>query len=603
MYSLNKKVLERHEVPVADTWDLESIFSNDEQWEQVAQQFKERVSEIDEFRGRLDESSNILFRALSKQLELEEQLGKLFTYAHMRHDQDTGNSYYAALQDQAYGLMSILEQKTAFVTPELLAMDPKVLDALVNEKDELQAFAHMFDQLKKQRDHVLSEKEEELLARAKEALLASSQAFGALNNADLEFPTIKGEDGKEVQITHGRFVSLLQSKNREVRKAAFEAVYATYESYKNTFAATLSGQVKGDIFQAQSRKYNSAREAALSETHIPLSVYDQLVETVDEHLPLLHRYVRLRKKCLEVDELHMYDLYTPIVKDVDFSVTYEEAKQKVIEAVGPLGEEYVNRLKKGFDDRWVDVQENKGKRSGAYSSGAYGTKPFILMNWQDDVDNLFTLAHEFGHSLHSDYTRSSQPYVYGDYTIFVAEVASTLNEALLHHHFIETLDDKEKKLYILNYFLEGFRGTVFRQTMFAEFEQLIHAKVEAGGSLTADELTREYYDLNVKYYGEDMVIDKEIGYEWARIPHFYYNFYVFQYATGYSAAAALSKQILEEGQPAVDRFLSFLKTGSSEYPIDMLKKAGVDMTTAEPIKQAMQLFEQTLDQMEELLEN
>ena len=600
---MSNNILERHEIPTHDTWDLESIFLNDKQWEQAAREFKEQVTEVEVFRGKLSESADTLLQALSKHLELEEKLGKLFTYAHMRHDQDTGNSYYAALHDQAYGLISLLEQKASYITPELLAMDPEQLSRYVAEHKQLQDFSHMFDQLKKQREHILSEKEEELLARAKEALLASSQAFGALNNADLTFPTIKNEKGEDVQITHGRFVPLLQSENREIRKAAFEAVYSTYEKYKNTFAATLSGQVKGDIFNAQSRKYANAREAALSETHIPVGVYDSLVETVEEHLPLLHRYVNLRKKCLGVDELHMYDLYTPIIKDVEFTVTYEEAKQKVIEAVKPLGDEYVKRLTEGFENRWVDIHENKGKRSGAYSSGAYGTKPFILMNWQDDVDNLFTLAHEFGHSMHSDYTRNNQPYVYGDYTIFVAEVASTLNEALLHHYFIKNLDDKEKKLYILNYFLEGFRGTVFRQTMFAEFEQMIHEKVEAGGALTADELTSMYYDLNVKYYGKDMVVDEEIGFEWARIPHFYYNFYVFQYATGYSAAAALSKQVLEEGQPAVERFIDFLKTGSSDYPIEMLKKAGVDMTTSEPIKQAMQLFEKTLDQIEELLED
>ncbi|MDQ0207889.1 oligoendopeptidase F [Alkalicoccobacillus murimartini] len=598
---MSTKIVERHEVPVNDTWDLESIFKSDTEWEQSATTFKEQVSEIDGFRNKLSESAETLYLALSKQLELQEKLGQIFTYAHMRHDQDTGNSYYSALQDKAYGLVSLFEQRASYITPELLAMDPATLDRFVTEHKDLQLFSHLFDQLRKQREHILSEREEELLARAKEALNTSSQAYGALNNADLAFPSIKNEKGEEVQITHGRFVSLLQSEDRDVRKAAFEAVYATYEQYKNTFAATLSGQVKSDIFNAQSRNYASAREAALSETHIPVGVYDQLISTVEDHLPLLHRYVKLRKKCLGVDELHMYDLYTPIIKDVEFQVSYEEAKQKVIEAVKPLGEEYVERLTQGFEDRWVDIHENKGKRSGAYSSGAYGTKPFILMNWQDDVDNLFTLAHEFGHSMHSDYTRRTQPYLYGDYTIFVAEVASTLNESLLHHHMIQTLEEKEKKLYILNYFLEGFRGTVFRQTMFAEFEQMIHEKVEGGGALTAEELTQMYYELNVKYYGPDMVVDKEIGFEWARIPHFYYNFYVFQYATGYSAAAALSKQILEEGQPAVDRFIDFLKTGSSDYPIQMLKKAGVDMTTSEPVEQAMKLFETTLDQIEQLI--
>ncbi len=460
----------------------------------------------------------------------------------------------------------------------------------------------MFAELNEQRAHVLTEAEEAILAQASEVTSSPSNTFGMLNNADMKFPTIKDEDGEEVEITHGRYIRFLESSDRRVREDAFKAVYQTYDHYKNTFASTLSGQVKQDLFYANVRKYQSARQAALSKNHIPEVVYDQLIKTVNNRLDLLHRYIRLRKKVLGVDELHMYDLYTPLVKDVKMDIPYEEAKELVLKGVEPLGEEYVSTLREGFDKRWVDVEENVGKRSGAYSSGAYGTMPYILMNWQDNVNNLFTLAHEFGHSLHSYYTRKHQPYLYGDYTIFVAEVASTLNEALLNDYMVKHTEDPKEKLYLLNHFLEGFRGTVFRQTMFAEFEQLIHEKAANGESLTPELLTKTYYDLNVKYFGEDLIIDEEIGLEWARIPHFYYNFYVYQYATGYSAAAALSKQILEEGEPAVTRYLEFLQAGSSDYPIEVLKHAGVDMTSPEPIEQALSVFEKALTEMEQLLD-
>lgn len=409
-------------------------------------------------------------------------------------------------------------------------------------------YKHALEQINLQRPHVLSADQEALLAQAAEVMNASSNTFGMLNNADLEFPTIKDENGEEVQITHGRYTRFLESADQRVRKEAFEKLYETYGNFKNTFASTLGGQVKRDNFNAKVRNYQSAREAALSNNNIPESVYDNLVNTVNKNLHLLHKYVKLRKKVLGVDELHMYDLYTPLVKDVEMKVTYEEAKEMVLKGLAPLGEEYQEILKEGFENRWVDVVENKGKRSGAYSSGAYGTNPYILMNWQDNVNNLFTLAHEFGHSVHSYYTRKNQPYTYGDYSIFVAEVASTCNEALLNDYLLKTIDDEQKRIYLLNHYLEGFRGTVFRQTMFAEFEHLIHQKEQNGEALTAEMLTKEYYELNKKYFGgDDIVIDEQIGLEWSRIPHFYYNYYVYQYATGFSAATALSAQILEEG--------------------------------------------------------
>ncbi|MFC0557661.1 oligoendopeptidase F [Halalkalibacter alkalisediminis] len=598
---MSKTLQKREQVPVEKTWDLEAIFPSNEEWEKEFKAIQVLLPYLEACKGTLADSAITLFVALEKQNEVTEKLGRVYTYAHMRYDQDTTNSYYQGLHDRAASLASQVGQVASFMIPELLSIDESKIERFMSEHEGLKMYKQMFAELNEQRSHVLSDKEEAILAQASEVMSSPSNTFGMLNNADLKFPTVTDEDGEEVEITHGRFIRFLESGDRRVREEAFKAVYSTYDKYKNTFASTLSGQVKRDLFYAKVRKYNSAREAALSTNHIPEVVYDQLVETVNNRLDLLHRYVRLRKKVLGVEELHMYDLYTPLVKDVKMEIPYDQAKDLVIKGVAPLGEEYVSTLKEGFEKRWVDVEENVGKRSGAYSSGSYGTMPYILMNWQDNVNNLFTLAHEFGHSLHSYYTRKHQPYLYGDYTIFVAEVASTLNEALLNDYMVKNTNDPKEKLYLLNHFLEGFRGTVFRQTMFAEFEQLIHEQAESGEALTPELLSKLYYDLNVKYFGNDIVIDEEIGLEWARIPHFYYNFYVFQYATGYSAAAALSKQVLEEGEEAVTRYLGFLQAGSSDYPIEVLKRAGVDMTSSEPIKQALAVFEKTLIEMEELL--
>ncbi|WP_203364197.1 oligoendopeptidase F [Bacillus sp. REN10] len=592
----------RSEVPEELTWKLEDIFSSDEVWEKEYEEVKQLSKKAQSFQGTLGESAEQLYEFFTYQDQLLERMGKLYTYSHMRYDQDTTNAHYQGMDDRARNLYTQIANALSFATPELLAIDEEKLKTFVDSHELLQVYKQAIAEINLQRPHVLSAAEESLLAQASEVTSAPSNTFGMLNNADLEFPTIKDENGEEVQITHGRFIQLLESDDRRVRAEAFKAVYETYGKFKNTFASTLSSQVKKDNFYARVRHYNSARESALSNNHIPETVYDNLVSTVNKNLHLLHRYIKLRKKVLGVDELHMYDLYTPLVKDVKMKISYDEAKEYMINGLAPLGEEYIGILKQGLDNRWVDVVENKGKRSGAYSSGAYGTNPYILMNWQDNVNNLFTLAHEFGHSMHSYYTRASQPYVYGNYSIFVAEVASTCNEALLNDYMLKNLDDEKKRLYILNHYLEGFRGTVFRQTMFAEFEHLIHEKAQNGEALTADALTSAYYELNKKYFGEDMVIDEEIGLEWARIPHFYYNYYVYQYATGFSAATALSAQILEEGKPAVDRYINeFLKAGSSDFPIEVLKKAGVDMNTAAPIEEACKVFEQKLEEMENLL--
>ncbi|MGO4889362.1 oligoendopeptidase F [Anaerobacillus sp. MEB173] len=596
-----KSLPNRDELPIKQTWDLEAIYSDDNAWEQEFKEIKEMLPKLSEFRGNLANSAESLYNGLQYQNEISKKLGKLYTYAHMRSDQDTTNSFYQGLNDRASTLASQVSSASSYIVPEILSIPQETIDQFLKENEQLRLYEHALDELNRQRPHVLSTEEEAILAQAGEVTSSSSNTFGMLNNADLKFPTIKDENGEETEITHGRFIRFLESSDRRVRKDAFEGVYGTYGKLKNTFSSTLSGQVKKNLFYANVRKYESARQAALDNNNIPEVVYDQLVDTINDHLHLLHRYVDLRKRALQLDELHMYDLYTPMVKDVKMEVSYEEAQEYVLKSLEPLGEEYVNIVKEGYEKRWIDVQENVGKRSGAYSSGTYGTMPYILLNWQDNVNNLFTLTHELGHSVHSYYTRKTQPYPYANYSIFVAEVASTLNEALLNDYLLKVTDDKKKKLYLLNHFLEGFRATVFRQTMFAEFEQLIHEKAAAGEALTPEFLSKMYYDLNVKYFGSNMSIDEEIGLEWARIPHFYYNFYVYQYATGYSAATALSKQILEEGEPAVKRYIEFLKAGSSDYPIEVLKKAGVDMTSPDPIKEALVVFEKTLNEMEELL--
>lgn len=596
-----KELKSRSEVPVESTWRLEDIFATDEAWQEELKQLQEAIPEIEEYQGKLSESADMLYGLLKLQDELSGRLSRLYTYAHMRYDQDTTNSFYQGLNAQAEMVLTTVSSTMSYIVPEILAMEEGTVEKFLNEKEELKLYKKVLKDITSKRPHVLSEKEEVLLAEASEALSTGSQTFSMLNNADLTFPAIENENGEEVDVTHGRFSTFLESKDRRVREDAFKAVYETYGKFQNTFASTLVGNIKTDNFNAKVRNYDSARQAALDNNHIPEEVYDNLVEAVNERLPLLHRYTELRKKVLGVDELHMYDLYTPLVTDVDMKIPYEEAKNIVAKGLEPLGSEYQTILNEAYENRWVDVEENKGKRSGAYSSGAYGTNPYILMNWQDNINNTFTLAHELGHSVHSYYSRKHQPFRYGNYSIFVAEVASTTNEALLNDYLLKNLEDEREKLYILNHFLEGFRGTVFRQTMFAEFEHEIHVRAQNGEALTAEKLTEIYYELNKKYYGDAVVSDEEIGLEWARIPHFYYNYYVYQYATGYSAATALAKQILEEGEPAVERFVDYLKAGNSDYPIEVLKKAGVDMNSKQPILDALDVFEEKLNEMEKLL--
>ncbi|SLN02210.1 Oligoendopeptidase F [Brachybacterium faecium] len=596
------KAITRSEVPVKDTWDLTSIFETDDAWETEFKAVQVLAEEATKFQKTLGDSADQLLAALKYSDELVVRLSQVYVYASMKHDQDTSNTEYQALNSRAESLAAKASAALSFFEPELLDIDEAVLAAFISESDELGVYAHELEQINKKRPHTLSAPEEALLAKASEVLGSSQNTFGILNNADLRFPTIKDENGEDVEITHGLYGPLLENSDRRVRRDAFQNVYKTYKSLLNTFASTLTGQIKQDNFNASVRKFNTARESAVFSNNIPESVHKTLLETVGNNVDLLHRYVSLRKQVLGLDELHVYDLYTPLVADVDeLSFTYEEAKQVTINALAPLGEEYVSILKEGFDKRWVDVVENKGKRSGAYSGGSYGTNPFILLNWHDTLDNLYTLVHEFGHSVHSYLTRKNQPAVYGDYTIFLAEIASTTNENLLTDYLLKKYDDKKIQAYIINHFLDGFKGTVFRQTQFAEFEHLIHVADQEGNALTAEYLTDLYYGINKKYYGDALVHDEEIGNEWARIPHFYYNYYVYQYATGFSAASALAQHILDEGAPAVERYMTFLKAGNSDYPIDVLKAAGVDMTTAKPIEDALKVFEARLAEFEAII--
>lgn len=591
----------REEVPKELTWDLEAIFETDEKWEEEYKQLAEDIPKISEYQGKVTESADTLLELFKLQDNLAIRLGKLYAYSHMRNDEDTTNAKYQAMDARAESLLTIASSEMSFITPEILKADEATIKAFREENEELAEYGKVLDEINRQRPHILNEKEEELLAEMSEVTQAPSQTFNMLNNADLKFPNITDKDGNVTELTHGRYHSFMESTDRSVRKSAFEAMHNTYGKFENTFAATLSNEIKTNNVSAKIRKFESARHAALNSNKIPESVYDNLVETINDHLPLLHRYINLRKKVLELDELHMYDLYTPLVQDVDMKVTYEEAQEQVLESLKPLGTDYTEIIKEAFNNRWIDVLENVGKRSGAYSSGTYATNPYILMNWQDNVNNMFTLTHELGHSVHSYYTKNNQPYRYGNYSIFVAEVASTTNEALLSDYLLNNLTDEKERLYVLNYFLEGFRATVFRQTMFAEFEHDIHVRAQNGEALTAEKLTEIYYDLNKKYFGTDIVIDEEIGLEWARIPHFYMNYYVYQYATGYSAATSLSNQILTEGEPAVKRYKDYLKAGSSDYPIEVLKQAGVDMTSKQPIIDALQVFEKRLTEMEDIL--
>ncbi|GKX31830.1 oligoendopeptidase F [Vallitalea longa] len=596
------KLPKRNEISEEFKWQLEDMVSSKEEWEKLYNEIISVTEEIKSFAGKLQDSADTLLECLRKRDFLGEKLSRLYVYSNMKLHEDANNAEAQNTSEKANSLMVKVNSSMSFIEPEISAIPDNVLENYMNSSNGLELYKTYMEDLLRKKKHILSMEEELLLARAQDLAQAPENTFAMFNNADIKFPSIKDENGNDVELTKGRYVSFMESKDRRVRKDAFEALYATYKKYKNTLASTIAGNVKKNIFYMQAKKFNSTCEASLFENNIPVSVYDQLIETVHKYLPLMHRYVSIRKRMLDLDELHMYDVYTPIVKDMDVKITFDEAKETVLKALAPLGEEYCNLINKGFNEKWIDVYENEGKRSGAYSWGTYGVHPYVLLNHQDNLNHMFTLAHEMGHSLHSYYSSETQPYIYAEYPIFLAEVASTVNEALLMEYLLKTTEDKNMRLYLINHFMEQFKGTLYRQAMFAEYEKLIHEVVEQGGALTADSLSSMYHDLNVKYFGDDMIIDSEIDMEWARIPHFYYNYYVFQYSTGYSAAITLSQKILNEGEDAVVKYMNFLKSGCSEYPIDTLKKAGVDMNSPEPVEKALKVFEGLLDEMESIIE-
>ena len=594
-------VLQRNEINEKDTWDLSTIFETDKKWEEELALLTEDTKEAARLEGHLLDSAESLLNITERYLDLSRRLEKLYVYAHMKNDQDTRVAKYQEYYAKAMTLYSQLDQVFSFYEPEFMAITEEQYQNFLAEEPKLQPYKHFFDKLLQNKEHVLSQREEELLAGAGEIFGAASETFAILDNADIVFPFVKDEDGNEVQLSHGVYMRLVESKNREVRRGAYEALYSTYEQYQHTYAKTLQTNVKVQNYRAKVRNYKSAREAALAANFVPESVYDNLVSAVRKHLPLLHRYLNLRSKILGIPDLKMYDVYTPL-SSVEYSFTYEEALKKAEEALAVLGEDYLSRVKRAFSERWIDVYENQGKRSGAYSGGSYDTNAFMLLNWQDNLDNLFTLVHETGHSMHSSYTRETQPYVYGDYSIFLAEIASTTNENILTEKLLQEVQDDATRFAILNNFLDGFRGTVFRQTQFAEFEHAIHQADQNGEVLTSEFLNNLYADLNQEYYGLSKEDNPQIQYEWARIPHFYYNYYVYQYSTGFAAASALAEKIVHGSQEDRNRYIDYLKAGKSDYPLNIMRKAGVDMEKEDYLNDAFAVFERRLDEFEALVE-
>ncbi len=597
----NNKLKAREQIENKFKWHLEDIFSDNQAWEAEYKKIEELLQKTEEYAGHLSESGQKLADCFLWMDELGLKLENVYAYARMRRDEDNRKAEYQAVTDRASALAVKVSSATSFVVPELLAMPEDVLNRYRQEVPLLKEYEHSFEDILRKKDHVLSLAEEKLLAEIGEIAEAPGTIFGMANNADLKFPQIKDENGQEVELTKGNYIMYMESQDRRVRKEAFQTLYATYGKQVNTWAATLNASIKSDVFYAKTRRYPSAIEASLDDDKVPLAVYDALIDTVHEFLPQMYRYAQLRKKALKLDELHMYDIYVPMVGEADMKIPFADAKDMVMKGLQPLGKEYLQILEEGFNSGWVDVYENEGKTSGAYSWGTYSSHPYVLLNHQDTLDSMLTIAHEMGHSLHSYYSNHHQPHHYAGYKIFVAEVASTLNEALVMQYLLNNTKDPKVEAYLVNHYLEQFRGTIFRQTMFAEFEKIVHGEVEQGNALTADQFSQIYRDLNLKYYGPDVVADEEIKLEWARIPHFYSAFYVYKYATGFSAATALAHQILTEGDPAVRRYLKFLSSGGSDYPINLLREAGVDMEKPEPVREALNVFTSLIDRMEKLL--
>lgn len=591
----------RSEIPEVDRWRLEDIYPAPEDWESALAGVKSRLPDLASYQGRLGESARTLLGYLALLEETEKDLERIYAYASLRKDEDSTVGAAQSRYGKAQALWVEYSQTTSFFTPEMLTVDPDVIALFQQEETGLAVYAHMLGDISRRRSHTLDVEKEQLLAASGELAMGPHNIFNMINDADMKFGFIKDENGDEVELTKGRYTQFLENPNREVRRSAFETLYAAYGKQRNTLAAVYNASVKTDGFYARAHKHGSALASAVFDDNIDQSVYDNLIGSVNKNLDKLHRYVSLRKRVLGLPELHFYDLFVPMVKDMDVKKTFDEAKAMCMDALKPLGSDYLQTLGGAFESRWTDVYENEGKKSGAYSYGVYGVHPFILLNYQGNLDNVFTLAHEMGHAMHSHYSQKTQPYVYAHYTIFLAEVASTLNEALMMHYLLGNTTDRQMRIFLINHHLEQFRGTLYRQTMFAEFEKLTHEASEAGESLTQDFLCGKYRELNAKYYGPDIVLDDQIALEWARIPHFYRAFYVFQYSTGIAAATALSLNILRDGQPAVDRYIAFLSSGGSDYSLNLLARAGVDMRTPEPVDSALSLFGDLLTEMEQLI--
>ncbi|WP_324824281.1 oligoendopeptidase F [Sinanaerobacter sp. ZZT-01] len=597
----NKKTKQRSEIPQEYKWKIEAMYQDEANWDRDSESALKMAEDFKELSGKLGESADVLLQAFEKRDEIWLLTEKIYVYARMKRDEDNRISRYQAMCDKSNALIAKIAANTSFFTPELLAVSEEKIREFLGENEKLQKYTFVVDELFRLKAHVLTQQEEHILAQFSELTSATNDIFSMINNADIKFGTIRDEDGDEVEVTHGRYIGLMESPDRRVRKEAFEHMYAAYEKQKNTLATTYNYNTKADVVTARIRKYESSIKSALAGDNIPLSVYDNLIDIVNKNLPIMYRYVEIRKRMLNLDELHMYDMYTPLVEMPKEDIPYEKALEIIREALVPMGEDYLRRMNHGFASGWVDVYENEGKTSGAYSFGTYDSMPYILLNYNGRLKDVFTVIHEMGHSMHSNYTREFQPYVYGGHSIFTAEVASTVNESLLMKHLLTHAENDEIKKYILNLYIEAFRTTLFRQTMFAEFEKMTHEAVEQGEVLTAQWLSEEYGKLNQKYFGENVVYDSEIKMEWARIPHFYNAFYVYKYATGFSAAAALSDRILNEGKQAQEDYIAFLKSGESDYPINLLKLAGVDMSKTEPIEKAMQTFASLVDQLDKLV--
>jgi len=595
------KTKQRSEIPQEYKWDIEDMYASAEEWEQAMKKSLELGEQFSAFSGHLAESGSGLLAAMQARDALWQTAERVYVYARMKRDEDNRVAAAQAMTDKAQSMLAKISAATAFFTPELLEIPRETIDRFMEHTEGLRVYAHVFDELYREKEHVLSKAEENILAQMSEITSATNDIFSMINDADIKFGSIEGEDGRQVEVTHGTYIGLMESHDRRVRKEAFEHMYAAYIAQKNTLAATYNYNTKTDVIGARIRRYPSAMAAALSGDNVAEEVYNNLIAVVNEYLPQLHRYMELRRRMMGVEEVHMYDVYVPLVERPKEEIPYEKALEIINEALAPMGEDYLRRMNSGFASGWVDVYENEGKTSGAYSFGSYDSKPYMLLNYDGRLQDVFTVIHEMGHSMHSCYTREAQPFVYGSHSIFTAEVASTVNESLLIHHLLKNARDVEEKKYLLNLHLEEFRATLFRQTMFAEFEKLTHEAVEQGEVLTAEWLSQQYYELNKKYFGSAVVSDEQIAMEWARIPHFYNSFYVYKYATGYSAATALSKKILTEGETARDNYIRFLKSGECDYPVELLKIAGVDMSRPEPIRQAMETFKGLIDQLEALL--